>query len=176
MDKEKILEIAKPHDTWNSGFTDKEYYGFTTEDLIAFAHAIIETERESSGVDKKLLAYKTLVESLEARIASHENNRLSYQEARDTLESERECNKRLTEELAERESSDEPVGYVWESHFVDTGKSIKLFLETPEFPPGVVSDLPIVPVYKHPPRARKLTDDAMKLFRDIECRINGEEE
>lgn len=79
-------------------------------------------------------------------------------------------------QTAERESSDEPVGYVWESHFMDTGKPIKLFLETPEFPPGVVSDLPIVPVYKHPPPTRKLTDEAMKLFRDIERRINGEKE
>ena len=42
MQPDKILEIAKPYDTWDSGLTNKEYYGFTTEALIAFAQAIIE--------------------------------------------------------------------------------------------------------------------------------------
>ncbi len=113
MTPEKIFEIAhrysdKAYPTPDDPPSLKmAYWEFREKDLIAFTKAIIEAERESSGVDKKLLAYKALVESLEARIASYEKTRLSYQEARDTLESERECNARLTDELAEQESSDD---------------------------------------------------------------------
>ena len=187
MDKEKILEIAKPHDTWNSGFTDKEYYGFTTEDLIAFAHAIIETERESSGECKKLLAYKTLAESLEARLASHEKNRLSYQEAIEALESERECNARLTKELADLEISEGAVAWI------AYGKDIKAPYDVVHIgskPPPLWPEA--IPLYRHPPPKRKLTDEEIQFMwgahdqsgcdhyvqfaRDLERRINGEEE
>lgn len=205
MTREQICEIAQKygieqitlrptfnlHDGSPTGeFHQQIDWKFGQEDLIAFAQLIIEAERESSGVDKKLFAYKTLVESLEARIASHENNRLSYQEARDTLESERECNKRLTEELAERESSDEPVAWLGrcgcrglcdEELYFDKQEAIN---EGHDF---------VEPLYRHPPPARKLTDEEIQFMwganyrseledhyiqfaRAIERRINGEKE
>ena len=89
---------------------------------------------------------------------------------------------------ADRESDDEPYAYLWTS-----GKT-KVWLDEPRFPAGIASDLPIVPVYKHPPPARKLTDreiddviskqrffygadaNAYTFARAIERRINGEEE
>jgi len=92
---------------------------------------------------------------------------------------------------ADRESSDEPVGYLWKSHFIDTRKPIKLWLDEPTWPMGVSSDVPIVPVYTRPaPAQNKLTDEEMNdelvkanvyqavtaFARAIERRINGEEE
>lgn len=53
---------------------------------------------------------------------------------------------------ADRESSDEPVAYLWKSYFEDTGKPIKLWLDRPEWPPGLGSPVPIVPVYTRPAR------------------------
>jgi len=71
---------------------------------------------------------------------------------------------------ADRESDDEPYAYLW------TNGKTKVWLDEPRFPAGIESDLPIVPVYKHPLPARKLTDEARELFDSIERRINGEEE
>ena len=68
---------------------------------------------------------------------------------------------------ADRESSDEPDGYI--TYIPDAG--LLFTLSEPED-----KTYRYDPVYRHPPPAQKLTDEAMKLFRDIECRINGEEE
>ena len=91
---------------------------------------------------------------------------------------------------AERESSDAPVAYLWKSHFIDTGKPIKLWLDEPTWPMDVSSDVPIVPVYTRPaPAQNKLTDEEMNdelvkanvyqavtaFARAIERRVNGEE-
>ena len=204
MTPEKILELAQKcgtsettarptfylHDGSPTGETYPQIdWKFGQEDLIAFAHAIIETEREISGECKKLMAYKALVESLEARIASHESNRLRYQEARDTLESERECNARLTEELSDRESSDEPVAWMNRDGYLT------------QYRQGDA----IIPLYRHPSPARKMTDEeilevaaqhppvypwmleedmtlgdlrkmTISFSRAIECRIIGEED
>ena len=166
MTPEKILELARQHGDHDLGDVDWYFYN---PDLIAFAQAIIETEREISGKCKKLMAYKALVESLEARIASHESNRLRYQEARDTLESERECNARLTEELAEREGSDEPDGYI--VYTPDAGLVFTLY--EPED-----KTYRYDPVYRHPPPARKMTDEEIEelYMQMIERRIIGEKE
>ena len=145
-------------------------------------------ERASSGIDKKLLAYKMLVKSIEARIAAHENNRLSYQEAMDTLESERECNARLTEELADRESSEEPL--LW---FETDESGEPKWDNVARFSNSPADIENAIPLYRHPPPARKLTDEEIQFMwgahyrseledhylqfaRAIERRINGEEE
>ena len=147
--------------------------------------------QENKDEDKKLLAYKMLVESLEARIASHEKTRLSYQEARDTLESERECNAILTEELEGQESSDEPVAWLGRCGCRGLCDEELYFDKQAAIDDG--HDF-IEPLYRHPPRARKLTDktiddvinkhrfaygvdaNAYTFARAIERRINGEEE
>ena len=166
--------------------------------------------QERKDEDKKLLAYKALVESLEARIASHEKTRLSYQEARDTLDSERACNARLTKELAERESSDEPVA--WAVFDGEENWGLIQYLGNENFEEEFLKRNPdpmyrdwVKPLYRHPPPARKLTDEeilevaakhppvypwmlegdmtlgdlrkmTISFSRAIECRIIGEEQ
>jgi hypothetical protein len=60
MQPDKILEIAKPYDTWDSGLTNKEYYGFTTEALIAFAQSVIEAERDAHGITVPIAVWDKL--------------------------------------------------------------------------------------------------------------------
>lgn len=95
MTNDKILELARRHLklTWVND---------DPEDLIAFARSLLEEERKDSGVDKQLNAYKTLVDSLEKQISFHARRRKQHEEAVATLESERECNARLTAELSEK--------------------------------------------------------------------------
>ncbi len=181
MKTEKIIEIARRFDP------DEPDFVMTEDTLIAFAQSVIEEERGSSGIGKKLSAYKTLVESLEARMANLEKNRLRYQEAMDTLESERKCNAKLTEELAERDSNDKPVAFMHED-----GKSA--LVAPDKLPTRLGSRMYSIPLYRRPPPARKLTDDEIEdvlskhisaygidanpysFARAIERRINGEKE
>ena len=64
----------------------------------------------------------------------------------------------ITSRLAEPE--DEPVGYFWEP--------IRLLLDRPDFPPGLTSDVPIIPLYRRPSRQQvRLSDDEIDMLWTI---------
>lgn len=61
------------------------------------------------------------------------------------------------------EPEEEPFCYVW--------PPIKLILDGPEFPPGVTSDIPIIPLYRHPHQPVRLSDEELYiLWQNMESR------
>jgi hypothetical protein len=61
---------------------------------------VMRTDPDAQAMQKQIAAYKTLVASLEARLANHEQQASKYRESIATLESERQANVILTAELA----------------------------------------------------------------------------
>ena len=102
--------------TW-SETTAKEWIA-AGHDVVAlceaFAHQVPPADGKKdvdiSGLQKQVSAYKTLTESLGVRIATLQAGRAEWQEAVNTLSSEREANAMLTDEIAAlREAIAQPV-------------------------------------------------------------------
>ena len=81
-------------------------------------------------------------------------------------------NSALIEEIRARlsEPENEPYLYLWEGETIDTHRKIRIILDEPRFPPGVVSDIPIIPLYRHPPRPTGL-DQLLERIRFLEQQI-----
>ena len=73
-------------------------------------------------------------------------------------------------ERAEQGPENEPYLYLWEGETIDTHRKIRIILDEPRFPPGVVSDIPIIPLYRHPPRPNGL-DQLLERIRFLEQQI-----
>lgn len=76
------------------------------DDIEAYLSAQPDTDEP---VCKRCLAYKSLVASLETQLSWHRNQSTKYNEAIKTLDSERECNDKLTKELSAQPR--EPLSY-----------------------------------------------------------------
>ena len=77
---------------------------------------------------------------------------------------------RAAVERAEQGAENEPYLYLWEGETIDTHRKIRIILDEPRFPPGVVSDIPIIPLYRHPPRPTGL-DKLLEQIRFLEQQI-----
>ena len=53
---------------------------------------------------------------------------------------------------------------MYEDEQVGTHKKIRIMLDEPRFPPGVVSEKPIFPLYRHSPRPVRLSDEEILLI------------
>lgn len=78
----------------------------------------------------------------------------------------------LHDEISARlaEPEEEPYLYLWEGETIDTHKKIRIMLDEPRFPPGVVSEKPIFPLYRHPPKPTGL-DQLLERIRFLEQQI-----
>ena len=65
---------------------------------------------------------------------------------------------------------EEPYLYLWEGETIDAHKKIRIILDEPRFPPGVVSEKPIFPLYRHPTKPTGL-DQLLERIRFLEQQI-----
>lgn len=68
------------------------------------------------------------------------------------------------EEIRARLAEPEPAPYIymWEGETIDTHRKLRIMLDEPRFPPGVVSEKPIFPLYRHPPRPVLLSNEEIR--------------